>query len=270
MKIAVTGASGYIGRRVVESLLAHGHEVTAVIRNKNTSDFLAKSNIVETDIFSLETHDYEKILGDSDCLIHLAWESGFNHDDPSHINNVLKHFDFLKGVYEYANVGQLCIAGTVHEVGYHVGAVDANTPCNPKNPYGIAKNFLRNAMFDFASKKEGLILQWLRFYYILGDDEYNNSIFSKILLAENEGRKKFPLNSGQMLYDFIDIHELAEQIRGCMEEKKSGILNCCSGKPMSLKSRVERFINQKNLKIQPEYNVFPERPYDSIAIWGVK
>ncbi len=78
----------------------------------------------------------------------------------------------------------------------------------------------------------------------------------------------FPLNSGEMLYDFIGIEELSAQIEERISSKQSGIFNCCSGKPKSLRTAVEEFIAVHNLKIKPKYNVFPSRPYDSMAVWG--
>ena len=48
----------------------------------------------------------------------------------------------------------------------------------------------------------------------------------------------------------------------------TGIINCCSGKPVSLKEKVESFLKENNLKIKLEYGVFPDRAYDSPAIWG--
>jgi len=36
------------------------------------------------------------------------------------------------------------------------------------------------------------------------------------------------------------------------------------------KTAVEEFIAVHNLKIKPKYNVFPARPYDSMAVWGKK
>ncbi len=63
--------------------------------------------------------------------------------------------------------------------------------------YGIAKNSLRQAISLFVKDKE-VRLKWLRAYYILGDDLNNNSIFSKILKANNEGKKTFPFTTGKI------------------------------------------------------------------------
>lgn len=267
MKIAITGANGFIGRRVIEQLMKEGHQVVSFIRpEEQPHPLIEHSIIIKSDIFTLTQNDINDYLSDCDALLHLAWKAGFNHHAPSHINDVLEHYNFIAKAAA-ANIPFISIAGTMHEVGYHVGPVNKHTPCNPINPYGIAKNFLRQAIADMAVKN-GFKFQWLRFYYITGDDAFNNSIFSKILDAEKRGDSTFPLNSGEMLYDFIDVNELSDKISEMITSGEAGVFNCSSGKPVSLRTKVEKFIVDNHLKIKPEYNVFPARPYDSVAIWG--
>lgn len=269
MKIVVTGANGYIGRNVVRELISRGHEVVSILFSGETPHAYLEGSILKRyDLLSMTSSDIKEVFGDADLMLHLAWQAGFNHQDLSHIQNVVKHYNFITQVYE-VGISKIAVAGTMHEVGYHVGPIDADTPCAPLNPYGIAKNFLRQAITEY-SKKHNKKLQWLRFYYITGDDKYSNSIFSKILKADSEGKKTFPLNSGEMLYDFIDIKQLSIQISVSLESSESGIINCCSGKPKSLRTAVNEFIKNNKLNIRPEYNVFPERPYDSMAVWGKK
>lgn len=267
MKIAITGANGFIGRRVIEQLIKEGHQIVAFILPEELPHPLIESSIiVKTNIFSLEQGELNDYLSGCDVLLHLAWKSGFNHHAPSHINDVLEHYHFIYKAVQ-ANVPFISVAGTMHEIGYHVGPVNKNTPCNPINPYGIAKNFLRQVIADMAVKSN-FHFQWLRFYYITGDDAFNNSIFSKILDAEKRGEETFPLNSGEMLYDFIDVHELSTQISKRITSGEAGVFNCSSGKPVSLRTKVESFIKDNHLRIKPQYNVFPARAYDSMAIWG--
>ncbi len=134
--------------------------------------------------------------------------------------------------------------------------------------YGIAKNSLRQSL-ELLAKDDEIVLQWLRGYYIIGDDLKSNSIFSKITKAEMEGKAKFPFTTGKNKYDFISIEGLAEQIVAASTQTEiKGIINCCSGNPISLAQRVEEFIKENNFKIKLEYGVFPDRKYDSPAVWG--
>lgn len=163
---------------------------------------------------------------------------------------------------------QLAVMGTMHEIGYWEGVVDENTPCNPISMYGIAKDALRRAMILYTDQK-GCILQWLRCYYVFGDDKKNNSIFSKLLNAAEEGKKTFPFTTGKNKYDFIKVEELAKLIAASvMQSEVTGIINCCTGNPISLAEQVESFIKEHDLDIKLEYNAFPDRPYDSPCEYG--
>ena len=156
----------------------------------------------------------------------------------------------------------------MHEVGYWEGAINESTPCKPQSQYGIAKNALRQSMM-LTLADSPCKLHWLRAYYITGDEVHGSSIFAKITQAEQDGKKTFPFTSGSNLYDFIDVDELANMIvAASVQEEINGIINVCTGKPMSLADRVEQFLRDKNYKIKLDYGAFPDRPYDSPGTWG--
>lgn len=264
MRVLVTGANGYIGSHVVDRLLENGHEVYAAdIAFSNINE---RAVPVNADLFSGKEEIYDEVMRPDVC-IHLAWRNGFVHNADSHILELPNHYMFLKHMIE-GGLKHLVVMGSMHEVGYWEGAIDENTPTNPLSPYGIAKNTLRQLTTELAAK-HGVCLQWTRGYYIMGDDLKNNSIFAKILKAAMEGKKTFPFTSGKNLYDFIKVSELAEQIAAIAEQTEiSGIINCCSGKPVSLAEQVERFIKENKLDIVLEYGAYPDREYDSPGVWG--
>ena len=53
-----------------------------------------------------------------------------------------------------------------------------------------------------------------------------------------------------------------------VQEKYTGIINCCSGEPISLSDMAQKFIREQGLKIKLQYGAFPDRPYDSPGVWG--
>jgi len=263
-KVLVTGANGYIGRHVVKTLLDNGYVVDACDVKCDEVD--ERANKINISIFNRDKDIFEK-LGRPDICIHLAWRNGFVHNSETHMEDLYEHYTFLNNMIN-GGLKHLAVMGTMHEVGYWEGAVDESTPTNPYSLYGIAKNSLRQAVTLIAKDKD-VVLQWLRAYYITGDDLKSNSIFSKIIKKEKEGKEDFPFTTGKNKYDFISIEELTVQIVAASTQTEIiGIINCCSGKPMSLSEKAEEFIKKNDFKIKLKYGAFPDRKYDSPAVWG--
>ena len=264
MRILVTGAGGYLGRGIVKQLCDDGYEVIASSRKKaNTIDDRAGKII--GDIFSV--NDPYNYLHQPDILVHLAWEKGFVHNDVSHIINIPNHFRFINRMIE-GGVKRVVVMGTMHEVGFFEGSIKDDTPTNPQSYYGIAKNSLRNAT-QIMCKQASIPYQWLRGFYIVGNEENGCSVFSKIADAERSGQRTFPFTSGVNQWDFLDYDIFCLMTARAIEQDRIlGIINICSGRPEKLSDRVERFISDNNYSIKLDYGKFPDRPYDSKAVWG--
>jgi dTDP-6-deoxy-L-talose 4-dehydrogenase (NAD+) len=262
-KVLVTGGSGYIGAHVVEALRGRGVDLVVVSRSIVPDD---GGSAVQCSFADIDARWLDE-RGPFAVVVHLAWNDGFDHNAASHIDNLPLHVRFVREIMS-AGILRFVGLGTMHEIGYWEGEINESTPTRPRSMYGIAKNALREAA-RLETEKTGATFQWLRPYYILGDDERNNSIFTKILRWDAEGKATFPINSGVNRYDFIHVKDLAQQIAAAsLQTEVSGIIECCSGDAMALRDKVEGFIAEHHLRIRPEYGAFPDRPYDSPAVWG--
>lgn len=263
LKILVTGANGYLGQGIVRSILNNGHCVVATDFNTQFVDERAERIVCNL----FEVDNPYSFFGEPDVLLHLAWRDGFVHYSSAHIEDLPKHYAFIKKMVD-GGIQQVAVMGSMHEIGFFEGSINESTPCHPTTPYGIGKNALRD-LTQMICKQKNIVFQWLRGYYIVGNSKFGSSIFSKITAAVDEGKTEFPFTLGQNQYDFIDYPDFCAQVAAVVGQKnEQGIINICSGKPEKLADRVERFIKENGYRIKLQYGAFPDRPYDSKAIWG--
>lgn len=263
MKILVTGANGYLGQGITTELLDRGFEVIATDFSDEKID--KRANIKIANLFKVD--DPYEYFDKPDILLHLAWRDGFVHNSINHINDLPSHFLFIKKMID-SNIKQVAVLGSMHEVGFFEGSIKEDTPTNPQSLYGISKDALRK-MVELECKNKNTTYQWLRGFYIVGNSTSGSSIFSKITQAVLDGKKEFPFTLGLNQFDFLDYDLFAKQVADTVsQDQTNGIINICSGRPQKLADRVERFIKDNNYDIKLQYGVFPDRPYDSKAIWG--
>lgn len=263
MRILVTGANGYLGKGVVKQLLDLKANVIATDYKDKYID--KRADIKLGNLFEIN-NPYE-YYDKPDIVLHMAWRDGFVHGSMNHINDLPKHVEFIKKMIE-GGVKKICVMGSMHEIGFYEGSINEHTACNPQSLYGISKNALRNIV-ELECESADICFQWLRGFYIVGNTEDGCSIFSKIVQAAHKGQKEFPFTQGLNQFDFLDYSEFCKQVADTvLQDEVDGIINICSGRPEKLADRVERFIKENDLDITLKYGAFPDRPYDSKAIWG--
>ena len=72
MRVALTGATGFIGSHVLTELLEHGHEVTALIREDAQADIVAGHGVAGTRVDLHDRRTVVGLLGSADGAIHTA------------------------------------------------------------------------------------------------------------------------------------------------------------------------------------------------------
>ena len=187
--------------------------------------------------------NYFDFFNKPDVLIHLACKDVPVHNSLYHIESISKNFDFIKNLVDNG-LKQVITVGSMHDIGYYEGEVKEDVEPHPMSFYGISKDTLRR-LLEVYTKDKDVVYQHLRFFYTYGDDMHSSgSVFSKILQMAAEGKETFPFTDGKNKFDYIEINELAKQIAAvAMQKEVKGIINCCSGKPVSIKEQVEFLSN---------------------------
>ncbi len=268
MRVAVTGASGFIGRHVLSVLLEHGVKIVAVTRDASRLAELSEAvRIVEMDIAHTVPDCFEQ-MGCPDVLIHLAWDGLPNYKSLHHFEAELpRQYHFLNGMIK-AGLPSLLVTGTCFEYGMQSGALSAAMQTNPTNPYGYAKDALRQQL-EFLRSTKPFNLTWARLFYIYGEGQPGTSLYPMLIEAVSRGDKIFNMSGGEQLRDYLPVEEVARKIvQSALAQCDIGAVNICSGKPISVRRLVEQWLYENNWEIELNLGYYPYPDYEPMAFWG--
>jgi len=272
MKILVTGATGFIGNYVIQELLRKNMTVIAAdrdIEKAKQQAWFGKVKFLNFDIRNTPATVIEEIAL-ADKIIHLAWEGLPNYKQLYHFeDNLLVQYNFIKTLVE-AGIKDITISGTCFEYGMREGGLSVDMPADPQNPYALAKDTLRKFLqqlqlsFDFR-------LKWVRLFYTYGKGQAGSSILSQLQKALENGDKVFNMSGGEQLRDYLPVEKVAEQLTAiAIDDTFNGVVNCCSGVPISIRNLVENYLKENNKYIKLNLGYYPYPDYEPMAFWGIK
>jgi nucleoside-diphosphate-sugar epimerase len=269
MKVAVTGAGGFIGRHVLVELERRGVDVIATQRSGVAPERTAAANArwVPLDIAN-PPEDCFAALQRPDVLLHLAWDGLPNYRSLHHFETELpRQYDFLSNVIGNG-LPALVTVGSCFEYGQQSGALAANLETRPTTPYGCAKDVLRKKL-QYLRAVRPYKLTWARLFYMYGDDQPATSLFAMLKAAVASGYKEFPMSGGEQLRDYLPVSEVARRLVNlAVNPGDPGPINVCSGQPISVRRLVETWIDQHGWEIEPDYGKLPYQDYEPMAFWG--
>ena len=138
----------------------------------------------------------------------------------------------------------------------------------PANPYALAKDTLRKLVQEM-NKKYGFSFKWVRLFYMYGPGQNPSSIIPLLEKAIDKGEPEFNMSGGEQLRDYLFVKDVAENIISIAGQTEiNGILNCCSGKPISVRKLVEEHIAGKRSSIKLNLGHYPYPDYEPMAFWG--
>ncbi len=268
MRIAVTGATGFLGRHLVPALIQHGADVTVMVRpgteEKPWTKGLAKAEI---DLGAPPTDAFER-LGMPEVVVHLAWQGLPNYNSLHHFETELPNqYCFLKLLVE-GGLPRLVVTGTCSEYGVQSGALVETLPTVPANPYGFAKDGLRRQL-EYLKLRRAFALVWARLFYMFGEGQAVNSLLPQLERALAGGERIFNMSGGEQLRDYLPVTEIA-RILTCLAAGSAdlGVVNVCSGNPVSVRGMVESWLSERGADISLNRGYYPYPDYEAMAFWG--
>lgn len=268
-RVILTGATGFIGKNLLETLIDRDIEVIAIRRQGS----LGLPPIINEKVTWISSKLSEVSLTDiAGCegLIHLA-ASGVQYPHDSLSNciefNVIEPLGLFRSAV-MANVRCFIAIGSCFEYGVTGDLADCLTTKSellPNDDYSISKACASMAFQRFG-REHNINLDILRLFHVYGKGENPKRLWPQAYRAACRG-EDFEMSMGEQIRDFIDVKDVCEIIyqRLIMERPKGGsvnVYNVGSGKAQSVYSFISGWWKRWNATGEIKRGMLPYRRND--------
>lgn len=253
MKVVVTGAAGFIGSHLVESLLADGHEVVGVDgfvdyypRTAKEANLAAarQSKAFRLVEGLLQDIDLGPILDGAGQVFHLGAQAGVRASwgkdfDAYTDHNVLGTQRLLEAALA-AGTGPIVYASSSSVYGDSPELpLRESAACHPVSPYGVTKLAAEHLCCLYA-KNHGLHTVSLRYFTVYGPRQRPDMAFHKFLKACRDGQPIAVYGDGQQTRDFTFVADIVAATRAAASKGRPGyVYNVGGGERLTLNGVLE-------------------------------
>jgi len=263
-RVLLTGAGGYVGRYMVDDLVARGFEVHGVSKQKREADTRLSWHAV--DLFDSDATAALCADINATHLVHLAWEtepgqfweSGNNALWQVASEHLLEHFVRCGGK-------RAVLAGTCAEYDWTEGhCVAGVTSLRGQSAYSRSKLAFREYAFALAEKSD-LHVAWARVFFSFGPYERKRRLVPAITLALLAGERA-KCTDGEQLRDFMHVADVADAMAAVTDSNFVGDINIAHGTATTIKHLVELIAEKLAASDRIDFGAFPRPANDPARI----
>ncbi len=242
MRIAVTGASGFIGAHLVKRLREAGDEPLPLVR------------IVLEDEGELRRWlDAER----PDAVVHLAWYARPRDYlvSPENASSLVLTTRLAEAVFA-SGCRKLVGVGTCLEYAASDRAVVETDALGPVSPYARAKHEAFRRASDLAARA-GAELAWARVFHLFGPGEDPSRLVPSVASSLARG-EPIDVTAGAQVRDYLHVADVASGLAALAKPGAAGVYNVCSGTARPLR---ELLLAIGQLRGRADLIRFGARPY---------
>lgn len=233
MRIALTGATGFIGSYVLQALVENGHNDILVV-GRTHPHVTHRVTFVHSDLLAEQEHDWIRVHKPSH-LLHLAWYAEHGKFWDSSLNQEWRDATTrLTRVFCERGGKHIVVAGSCAEYDWSGEdcCIEDLTPLNPATLYGQEKKHTRQAVRKVC-QEHGASLAWGRIFLPFGPGESSQRLIPSVVDALLERRPNFAINTGHTR-DLVPVRAIADALVHLLNGQIDGVFNICSGIPTRL------------------------------------
>jgi GDP-4-dehydro-6-deoxy-D-mannose reductase len=266
-RVLISGAGGFVGRRVAALLRDDGARVATVGKSSSEAElhFSFGPAPWTSDQWATAIEAIEP-----DLIIHLAGTTRGSASDFETISVGLAE-SLFSALRSLGALPHLLLAGSAAEYGDAIvdGApVEEELPCEPRSDYGRSKFAQTTAALQFGEETGGRVLI-ARIFNPVGSGMPPNLALSDFARQIATGNPALVTGNLNVRRDFMDVSATAAALVALARRPAAtGVVNICSGVGTSLKTIVERLLAQSGKRITIAIDPARLRPGEPRIIVG--
>ncbi|GFD88110.1 CDP-4-dehydro-6-deoxy-D-gulose 4-reductase [Tenacibaculum sp. KUL152] len=228
MKILITGASGFIGRAVVKTLLEKGIDFATIGRSR--PKYVADSQFIQMDLSRHTITSLAEMIERAECthLLHLAW-----YVEPKQFWSAQENMDWVAHSITLFRAFHKAGGRTIVSSGSCAEYTNSNETLNesksdasPNTLYGAAKLSLKNVASAWALE-HNVNFRWARIFFAYGPGMPDAKLIPSLINSLDGKEPLFSVNASDRR-DFVYIDDIVQAILCLLTSSKNGTFNVCS------------------------------------------
>ncbi len=254
-KVLVTGATGFIGRHCLNTLLRKGYEVHAV---SGSTSFQVSSTVKWHAVDLLNRTLIKSLISNIRpiYLLHFAWYAvpGQYWTSNENFAWVQSSLELLKQFHQFGGK-RVVMAGTCAEYNWDYGyCSEFITPNLYNSAYSVCKASLQK-MLSVYSESNDLSSAWGRIFFLYGPYEPLRRLVSSVIVSLLK-EEKASCSHGNQFRDYLYVQDVADAFVALLESEVEGPVNIGSGEPIQLKSIIKNIAEELNREDLVEFGTF--------------
>jgi UDP-glucose 4-epimerase len=260
MEIAVFGASGFVGRNLLDELKDTTHTVYAC----DVEPFdPPQENATFREVDITDEDAVDEVVSNVDAIAHLAAHPLPASTDNPKLNaeiNVVGTLNILDAAREH-DIEKVFFSSASSLVGeVETVPVPEDHPAHPQSPYGVAKHAVEEYL-DVYQDLYDLDYLVFRFFNVYGPYQppESGALVPVVMSRLHEGNGVFVTGDGSQTRDFIYVRDITELIvEGLEGDAKNEVVNMGRGVETEILDAIHSIADV--VDVDPEIDRKPERP----------